>query len=403
MVTYMTDNETDPSDLQQTNRQTAINNLRDTHAAIERLMNKTYQQQNVTASSALRQIRTKVTALLSDMENIDLDSFSGREGTLDEFYDNEGRFIESSTGLLKTAEDALESDESVDTYSIESLVDALEKNFNNRIILTKKHSQEYEKRKTESRSQSQSPKETPDGKPDSSTPDAEPKTESPAWLDDTTKDYASLIPKLYNYINTLEQKYSNHRPNISNNGDYLGNKTWKVDLLDYGIRGTVKDGTFKIPLVFETYWHPLNSVLEAAQFVQSQANAVSKSQHKSLCLINDIWDNEIKEWAKDFVHQRMSLFLYELENDTLIFNDMPDIAEYFEFWHSNTISITPVEDEMKILIEKKEYLTVNDVMGMFGFNTKGAEAYLYDLMKKGEILDVGLDSPKYTKAKHRKQ
>ena len=143
--------------------------------------------------------------------------------------------------------------------------------------------------------------------------------------------------------------------------------------------------------------------MQAAQFVQSQANAVSKSQHKSLCLINDIWDNEIKEWAKDFVHQRMSLFLYELENDTLIFNDMPDIAEYFEFWHSNTICITPVEDEMKILIEKKAYLRVHDVMGMFGVNTKGAEAYLYDLMKKGEILDVGLDSPKYTKAKHRKQ
>lgn len=397
MVTYMTDNETNPNTLQQTNRQTTINNLRDAHAAIERLMNKTYQQQDTTASSALRQIRTKVTALLSDMENKDLDTFSGREGTLDEFYDNEGRFIESSTGLLKTAESALESDESVDTYSIESSVDALEKNFNNRIVLTKKHLQEYEIRQTESRS----PKETPDGKRDSSAPDAEPKIESPAWLDDTTKDYASVIPKLYNYINVLEQKYSNHQPNISNNGDYLGNKTWKVDLLDHGIRGTVKDGAFKIPLVFETCWYPLNSVLEAAQFVQSQANAVGKGQYKSLCLINDVWDDEIKEWAKDFVHQRMSLFLYELENDTLTYKDKSEITERFEFWHSNTIFKAPIEEEMKILIEKKEYLTVNDVMGMFGFNTKGAEAYLYDLIKKGVVIDVGLDSPKYTKVKHR--
>ena len=401
MVTYMTDNETDPSDLQQTNRQTAINDLRDTHAVIERLMNKTYRQQDITASSALRQIRTKVTTLLSDMENIDLDTFSGREGTLDEFYDNEGRFIESSTGLLKTAESALESNESVDTYSIESSVDALEKSFNNRIVITKKHLQEYEKRQTESRSQSR--EKTPDGKPDSSAPDAEPKTESPAWLDDTTKDYASLIPKLYNYINTLEQKYTHCKPEVSNNGDYLGNKTWKVDLLDYGIRGTVKDGAFKIPLVFETYWYPLNSVLEAAQFVQSQANAVGKSQYKSLCLINDVWDDEIKEWAKDFVHQRMSLFLYELKNDTLTYKDKSEITERFEFWHSNTIFKAPIEEEMKILIEKMEYLTVNDVMGMFGFNKKGAEAYLYDLMKKGEILDVGLDSPKYTKVKHREQ
>jgi len=388
----MTDNETDPSDLQQSNRQTAINNLRDTHAVIERLMNKTYQQQDVTASSALRQIRTKVTALLSDMENIDLDTFSGREGTLEEFYDNEGRFIESSTGLLKTAEDALESGESVDTYSIESSVDTLEKSFNNRIILTKKHLQEYEKKRTESQSRKE---------PGSSAPDAEPKTESSAWLNDTTKNYASVIPKMYNYINILEQKYTHCQPEVSNNGDYLGNKTWKVDLLDYGIRGTVKDGAFKIPLVFETYWYPLNSVLEAAQFVQSQANAVGKSQYKSLCLINDVWDDKIKEWVKDFVHQRMSLFLYELENDTLTYKDKSEITERFEFWHSNTIFKAPIEEEIKILIEKMEYFTVNDVMGMFGFNTKGAEAYLYDLMKKGEILDVGLDSPKYTKVKHR--
>jgi len=394
MVTYMTDNETDPSDLQQSNRQTAINNLRDTHAVIERLMNKTYQQQDVTASSALRQIRTKVTALLSDMENIDLDTFSGREGTLEEFYDNEGRFIESSTGLLKTAEDALESGESVDTYSIESSVDTLEKSFNNRIILTKKHLQEYEKKRTESQSRKE---------PGSSAPDAEPKTESSAWLNDTTKNYASVIPKMYNYINILEQKYTHCQPEVSNNGDYLGNKTWKVDLLDYGIRGTVKDGAFKIPLVFETYWYPLNSVLEAAQFVQSQANAVGKSQYKSLCLINDVWDDKIKEWVKDFVHQRMSLFLYELENDTLTYKDKSEITERFEFWHSNTIFKAPIEEEIKILIEKMEYFTVNDVMGMFGFNTKGAEAYLYDLMKKGEIIDVGLDSPKYTKVKHREQ
>ncbi|HJH30088.1 MAG TPA: hypothetical protein C5S51_10450 [Methanosarcinaceae archaeon] len=390
----MTDNETDPSDLQQSNRQTAINNLRDTHAVIERLMNKTYQQQDVTASSALRQIRTKVTALLSDMENIDLDTFSGREGTLEEFYDNEGRFIESSTGLLKTAEDALESGESVDTYSIESSVDTLEKSFNNRIILTKKHLQEYEKKRTESQSRKE---------PGSSAPDAEPKTESSAWLNDTTKNYASVIPKMYNYINILEQKYTHCQPEVSNNGDYLGNKTWKVDLLDYGIRGTVKDGAFKIPLVFETYWYPLNSVLEAAQFVQSQANEVGKSQYKSLCLINDVWDDKIKEWVKDFVHQRMSLFLYELENDTLTYKDKSEITERFEFWHSNTIFKAPIEEEIKILIEKMEYFTVNDVMGMFGFNTKGAEAYLYDLMKKGEIIDVGLDSPKYTKVKHREQ
>lgn len=174
----------EPKTLQQNNRQKAINNLRDVHAVIERLMNKTYRQQDVTESSALRQMRTSVTALLSEMENKGLDTFSGRAGTLDEFYNAEERFTESSTRLIKAAEDAEVTDENVDVFSLENLVDTLERGFNNRIILTQEHLREYEKLRTWSR---------------------------------------------------------------------------KVDTTEHGIRGVVKDGMFKTPLVFETYWKPLHT------------------------------------------------------------------------------------------------------------------------------------------------
>ena len=398
----MTDNETYPSDLQQKNRQTAINNLQDTHSVIERLINKTYQQQDVTASSALRQIRTKVTALLSDMENIDLDTFSGREGTLDEFYDNEGRFIESSTELLKRAEDALESDESVDTYSIESSVDALEKNFNNRIVLTKKHLQEYEKKLTVSQNQMQQ-EESPEST--QSAPDVELETESDVeeekYWDEPEELDTAILSKLYNYKNILEQKYSKYQPEVSNNGDYVGNKKWKIELTDKSIRGTIKDGMLKTPLIFETYWYPLNKVRDAVQIVQSEAKAIGKNQYVSLCLVNNTWKNEIQEWAKSFVHQRLTLFLYELETDTLIFNDSPETAEYLKFWHSTDMTGVTLDDKVRSLVEEQEYFTINDVMTTCGFNANGAKTYLSDMMKTGLIIDVGLDNPKYTKVKHR--
>ena len=399
----MTDNETYPSDLQQSNRQTAINNLRDTHAVIERLMNKTYQQQDVTASSALRQIRTKVTALLSDMENIDLDTFSGREGTLDEFCDNERCFIESSTGLLKTAEDALESGESVDTYSIESSVDTLEKSFNNRIILTKKHLQEYEKKRTESQNQMQQEESLESVQ---SVPDVELETEPDVdeeYWDESEELDTAVLSKLYNYKNILEQKYSRYQPEVSNNGDYIGNKKWKIELTDKSIRGIIKNGMLKTPLIFETYWYPLNEVRDAIQIIQSKANAIGKNQYVSLCLVNNIWNNEIQEWAKGFVHQRMALFLYELENDTLIFNDSPKIAEHLKFWHSTDITRITLDNKVRSLIEEQEYFTVNDVMTTCRFNAHGAKSYLSDMVKNGLIIDVGLDSPKYTKVKHREQ
>lgn len=398
----MTDNETYPSDLQQKNRQTATNNLRDTHAAIERLMNKTYQQQDVTASSALRQIRTKVTALLSDMGNKDLDTFSGREGTLNEFYETEERFTESSSGLLKTAENALESGESVDTYSIESSVDALEKNFNNRIILTKKHLQEYETKRTESQKQMQQEEssESAQGAP-SVELEIEPDVEEKEYWDESEELDTAVLSKLYNYKNILEQKYSRYQPEVSINGDYVGNKKWKIELTDKSIRGTIKDGMLKTPLIFETYWYPLNEVRDAIQIVQSEAKVIGKNQYVSLCLVNNTWNNDIQEWAKSFVHQRMTLFLYELETDTLIFNDSSEIAEHLEFWHSTDTTRVTLDDKVRSLIEEQEYFTINDVMTTCGFNANGAKTYLSDMVKTGLIIDVGLDSPKYTKVKHR--
>jgi len=395
----MTDYETNPKTLQQNNRRTAINNLRDTHAAIERLMNKTYQQQDVTASSALRQTRTRVTALLSDMENKGLDTFSGREGTFDEFYDIEGRFIESSTGLLKAVECAIEPDETVDTYSLETSVDALENNFNKRIILTKEHLQEYEKQRAESQNQILQDEllSSAQGAPDVEL-ETEPDVGGEYWDEPEELDTAALS-KLYNYMNILEQKYSRYQPDVSNNGDYIGNKKWKVELTEKSIRGTIKDGMLKSPLVFETYWYPLNEVLDAVQIIQSKANAIGKKQYVSLCLVNDKWNSEIQKWAKGFVHQRMTLFLYELENDMLIFNAASEHAEHFKFWHSIDMERMTIDDEVRYLIEDQEYFTINDVMATCGFNEQGAKAYLSTLVKKELIIDVGLESPKYTKVK----
>jgi len=386
----MTDKETDPSNLQQTNRQTATNNLRNTHDAIERLMNKTYPQKDVTASSALRQIRTKVTVLLSDMENKDLDTFSGRQGTLDEFYVFEARFIESSTKLLNTVESALESNESVDTYSIESSIDVLKKNFNNRIVLTKKHLQEYEKLQSESLESVQAASDVE--------LETEPDVEKGYWDEPEELDTA-VLSKLYNYKNILEQKYSRYQPEVSNNGDYIGNKKWKIELTDKSIRGIIKDGMLKTPLIFETHWYPLNEVRDAVKIVQSEANAIGKNQYVSLCLVNETWNDEIKEWAKGFVHQRLMLFLYELDNDTLTFNTTSEIVKYLEFWHSTDMTRVTLDKAMAVFIDEIEYFTVSDVAEKFGLNNHGAELFLADLQKKGLIVDVGLDSVKYTKAK----
>ena len=410
MITY----ELDPEELQQTNRQSAITNLQEAHAIIEKLVYKTHRQKDVTASSELRQIRSEVTSLLSEMENSDLDTFSTKKGTLDEFYDAEKRFVQSSTNLLEAIRTAEESSDAVDTFSLDSAVEALRKNFNNRIIPTREHLDEYEDRMIATQ-------ETASGLEHDSgvqcdTAQAQDIAEAveegeEEWLEHDGDDYTEethdspeldteSLSKLYHYINILEQKYSKYQPEISNNGDYIADKTWKVDLAERSIRGVIKDGMLKTPLVFETYWYPIDEMRDAVQYAQSRASDVGKGQHKSLCLISDIWDDGIKEWAVGFVHQRMTLFLYELQSGELIFNETLESAECFKFWHSTDSHRVALDEVLNDFIDDTEYFTASDISQKFRLNANGAKTLLGELVKKGIVVDVGLGGrAKYTKAR----
>lgn len=291
----MTTYESDPEELQQTNRQNAISNLQEAHAIIEKLISRTHRQKDVTASSELRQIRSAVTSLQSEMENSDLDTFSTKKGTLDELYVAEKCFAQSSTKLLEAASVADESSDAIDTSSLDSAVEALRKSFNNRIIPTREHLDEYEDRMIAAQEDIPEPDSDVQFNP-AQAQDIGADVED-EWLeydDETQETYDSheleteSLSKLYNYINILEQKYSRHQPEISSDGDYIANKTWKIDLSERSIRGVVKDGILKTPLVFDTYWHPIDDMRDAVQYAQSKASDVGKDQHKNLCLISDI-------------------------------------------------------------------------------------------------------------------
>ncbi|MCD4704161.1 MAG: hypothetical protein K8R64_07720 [Methanosarcinaceae archaeon] len=147
----MTIHETIPEDLQRTNRKTVVSNLKEVHTIVERLIHQTYRQKDAAASSELREIRNKVTSMISEIENTDLDTFGGRKGSLDDFYDAEKQFIENSTILKKEMEDALASGKGGDTFSLDNMVDELGKSFNERVILTGEHLQEYRAQQVESK------------------------------------------------------------------------------------------------------------------------------------------------------------------------------------------------------------------------------------------------------------
>jgi len=403
----MTIHETIPEDLQRTNRKTVVSNLKEVHTIVERLIHQTYRQKDAAASSELREIRNKVTSMISEIENTDLDTFGGRKGSLDDFYDAEKQFIENSTILKKEMEDALASGKGGDTFSLDNMVDELGKSFNERVILTGEHLQEYRAQQVESkraRDEAQAIKTETVTETETKTETIEQPEPTPDPVEPignmTMEMDTETLSKLYNYINTLEQKYSKCQPDISNNGNYISNKTWKVDHTNRRIRGVVKDGMFKTPLVLETFWHPRDDVRDIIQFVQSKANAIGRNQYMSLCLVNDVWEEDIIEWAKDFTHQRLILYLYDLKNDILIVNETLAAADHFRFWHTRELQRTTLDEKIEDYINEVEYFTVKDVADRFGLNRSGSEDLLKGLVKKGIIVDVGFGGDaNYTKTK----
>ncbi|WP_462273692.1 hypothetical protein, partial [Methanohalophilus sp.] len=343
---------TPPAELQQQNHELVVDKLHKSHECIEHLIHKAYRKQDSTTTAELRQIRNKTSDLIADIQDKGIISFNRRHGNLEDFYEAEECFMKSSTGLLEFLQTLLDTDETVDTFKIERKIDSLASNFRNRIIITDKLNSEYEYTK---RKQQLNPVDESDPTLINS------KVITRVPIEKNEPDDTEYLPKLYNYINLLEEKYSKFQPEISPNGDYIVDKNWKFEVTKKSVSGVIKDSLFRKLLMIETYFHAVKQMQDFVEYVQTQANVVDKKQHKSLCLIANEWDDDIKEFVRNFTHQRMSLFVYELENDALIFNGTSKSANHFKFWHSKDTERQTLNQSINEFIEEVEDFTLNDI------------------------------------------
>ncbi|ATU07665.1 MarR family transcriptional regulator [Methanohalophilus portucalensis] len=386
---------TPPAELQQQNHKLVIDNLHKSHEYIEHLIHKAYRKQDSITTAELRQVRNKTSDLIADFQDKNISSFNRRQGNLDDFYEAEECFMKSSTGLLEFLQTSLDTAETVDTLTLERKIDSLATSFRNRIMLTDELNSEYEdtKRKQQLNSLDSHADELDSAKKSCGITHG-------ISIEKDELDDTEYLSKLYNYINLLEEKYSKFQPEISPNGDYIADKNWKIDVTKRSVSGVIKDNLFRKILTIETYCYPIQQMQDFVEHVQSQANAVGKKQHKNLCLIANEWNDGVKVFARNFIHQRMSLFLYELKNDTLIFNDTSESANHLKFWHSHDTERQTLNQSMNEFIEEAEYFTLNDIEMKFGLNHQGANELVKKMLNQGIIVDVGLESPKYVKSKN---
>lgn len=417
--------------LQEQNSQIAINNLKDAYGLIEKLIQKTYMNNEMDSNSSLRNIRSDVSRIISEMGSKGLSSFNAKGGILADFYEMEDIFVDSSVAFLEQLEGFI-SQGPVDVFSLEGQLSRFEKSLKGRISVDANILNEFKAQQAELDAASNDMSgsealsgETEIGHSRSFMGVASEKVLSPeekshpfgvaprkhadrsvqkenfgSGMEKLSEDIGpETLSRIYNYFNLLEHKYSSHHPEISHDSSYIGDKRWNFEVSEKCITGTVKDGVFRTLLHFHTYWDPMEDVKEMMHFVQSRANAVPRDQFQSLCIVNSEWADEIKEWAMDFMHPRMMFFLYELNNEVLVFNETVEASGNLYVWHSPDRGIVPLEDKLQGFIEDNEYFDAHDISGETGLNFRGAEMFLQELVKRKKIVDVGFGTSRYTKSK----
>jgi len=347
-------------DLQGVNTRKVIKDLNRSHTILDRLI------QDSTNVTELRNLRNKLTTLISDIQNPNLSKFGQKSATVDEFNTAEKNLIESSEKLAKELE--RQSKEGVDIKVIALLVDSAGDAFHSRIPLSNELKDLYiESRKKEE----QEKKKIPD----------------------------STSPELNLYFNALQTKYANNRPELLHTGDYLPDAKWEYEAGDRNVTAKLSNGFSGTPLLFEARWQDGNGSI--VEVVQKEAENVKKNQFECLCLVNTTWGKESRDFALRFTHPRLALYLFEL-NGGLVFNKESPAAKHYEFWFNTEQKCATVLEKAQKFIEGQEYFTAQDIAGAMGMKVEGAEALLGGLVKTGVVTDVSFKSDKmkkYTKSK----
>lgn len=346
-------------DLQGANTRKA-NDLNHSRTILDRLI------QNSTEITELRNLRNRLTTLISDIQNPNLSKFRHRSATVDEFNLAEKTLVESSEKLAKELE--RQSKEGVDVKVIARLVDSAGKAILNRIPLSNELKDLYvESMKKEE----QEKKKIPEG----------------------TSQELSL------YLNALQTKYANNKPELLHSGDYLPDAKWEYEADDRNVTAKLSNGFSGTALLFEARWQDSNGSI--VDFVQEEAEDVKKNQFVCLCLVNMAWGKENRDFAARFNNPRVALYLYEL-NGGLVFNKESPAAKHYEFWFNAEQKRETVREKVQKFIEGQDYFTAQDMAGAMGMKLVVAEVLLAELEKAGKVTDVSFKSDKirkYTKSK----
>ncbi|MBP2029316.1 hypothetical protein J2755_000236 [Methanohalophilus levihalophilus] len=393
--------EKSPDRTQTENNQRIKEVLGENRQAFEMLIEKSHRDGNVQATADIRALRNRIVDLLKRIDG-KTTAFSGKTASsLDEFYDAEQQLIAKSDSFSEMISQMLDGEMNIEAFKLTMSLESIERAIKARIpvdpVLMGKYSANRQRIAAEKAASSEPEviEESLAIKDEPEQPE-EYSVQQPVRETVEEKLDTETLSVLYNYLNILERKYGDFVPEVSPSGDYLSSPKWKYSTDQRSAHAELKGGIFGSLLVLDARWNPETDLRKLVEKVQGIARAAGNNEYRGICFIANSWDDDISEWAESYTHPRLSLFLYSLGSDGVIYNSENTYSRYLQFWYSPLASgKVRLKDLVLDLLQERVNIDASDLASETGLNKKGAQKLLDKLEKKEMLVDIGFGSSKY--------
>ncbi len=214
------------------------------------------------------------------------------------------------------------------------------------------------------------------------------------------KEYAL---KATSYISNVDAMMRVNKPEYSPLGYYLKDNDWKVELnpVKSEVIGKISEKLIKEQLRIVCVYHKefeKQFISNSKQLILGDASAASKSKKFiSKCYVLDkLDDKNVISTLEAFKHPYCSVYIYNLEDNRLIYNKNDMKTEFFSEWFKIKGEPRNMKEILIDISDKEEVFTVRDLREKLNFGKKEMEAMLKSYEERNLVYRLIGEKDKYT-------
>lgn len=201
------------------------------------------------------------------------------------------------------------------------------------------------------------------------------------------------------FIREIYSKMRSFKPDYSPLGYYLGDENWNVELSKDVFSLTGKAGRlfrelFRIQCDYIISPDTLqNEIIEIRKLAKEMKN---KNQFLVKCLVVDGHDSiSERNYFKNFIDRNISIYLLDLSENTLFYNDGDWKTKLFSEWFKKDRKPKFIRELIKEIEDKNGIFSIERMVSDLNFNKERAKKFLEKLEEKNKVISISESKGEY--------